>query len=174
MAKSFLERIQPSRQRWKLVDWPFSVEDGERPRVKVSVLGHDIAEEAYFAAVDHFKKRKPAVSVTDAAFAARERAEIVWRAYRCANVDEPLTLDTDELVRQPVAMIDELYTTWRQFQDDVCAVPATAGDMDALVELLKKNTPAEALSGLPSSWLIGLITTLANRLADSTAASSHG
>jgi hypothetical protein len=46
--------------------------------------------------------------------------------------------------------------------------------MDALVELLKKNMGAAALSGLPSTWLIGLITTLVAQLPPSTLANEHG
>lgn len=172
MAKSFLERVQPSRQRWKMIDWPFPVEGGERFKVKVRVLGMDEAEQAYLATVDHFKARKPPVPVSDPAFALRERAEMVFRAY---SVDgEPLAADVEELTKQPLSLIDELHTTWLQFQSDVCAVPTNGKDMDALVEMLKKNTGAEILSALPSSWLIALITTLASLLPPSTPANELG
>lgn len=172
MAKSFLERVQPSRQRWKMIDWPYPVDGDEKFKVKVRVLGMDEAEQAYLATVDHFKARKPLVSVQDPAFALRERAELVFRAY---SVDsEPLAADVDELTKQPLALVDELHTTWLQFQSDVCAVPTNDKDMDALVELLKKNTSAEVLGGLPSSWLIALITTLASQLPPSMPANELG
>jgi hypothetical protein len=173
MAKSFLERIQPSRQRWKMVRWPFPVEGGgEAPMMKVRVLGQNEAEAAYLATVDHFKGHKPAVPFTDPAFTMRERAEMVFRAY---SVDgDPLAEDVNELAQQPIAVIDELHTTWLQFQADVSATPHTSKDMDALVELLKKNMGAAALSGLPSTWLIGLITTLVAQLPPSTLANEHG
>jgi hypothetical protein len=171
MGKSFLDRVQPHRQRWKLVEWPFPVE-GERPKVKVSVLGQDESEAAYLAAVDHFKGRKPEVKLTDPAFVAREHAEIVWRAYSADG--DALAEDADELVKEPPSVIEELYSTYAQFYGDVAATPPTTKDMDALVELLKKNIPADRLSGLPSSWLIALITTLASPLAASTTASGDG
>jgi hypothetical protein len=169
--KSFLARIEPSRQRWKLIDWPFPVE-GDRPKVKVRILGQHECEEAYFAAQDHFKDRKPPISIKDPAFALRERAEIVFRAF---SVDgEPLADDVDELLEQPQSVIDELNSTYAQFYADVAATPYTSKDMAALVELLKKSIPADLLSALPSSWLIGLITTLASQPAPSTPANELG
>lgn len=172
MAKSFLERVQPSRQRWKMIEWPFPVEGDERPKLKLRVLGSNEAEEAYLAAVDHFKASKRKLDVDDPAFVLRERAETVFRAY---SVDgDPIAADVDELAQQPLQIVNELHTTWRQFQTDVCAAPYTSKDMDALVELLKKNMGAEVLNALPSSWLTALITTLAAQLPPSTPANELG
>jgi hypothetical protein len=178
-TSTFLARVQPSRQRWKKVRWPFQIEGesgpDDRPWLKVRVLGQNEAEEAYLATVDHFKGRKPAVSVTDPAFAMRERVEMVFRAYEAADLSEQkLAENVDELAEQPIALIDELHTTWIQFQADVCAVPVTSKDMEALVELLKKNMDAAVLSALPSSWQTALITTLVAQLPPSTLANEHG
>jgi hypothetical protein len=170
MAKSFLERVQPSRQRWKMIDWPFPVEGGEQFKVKLRVLTMQESEEAYLATMDHFKVRK--LSGSDPAFALRERAELVFRAYSIEG--NPLADDVEELVKQPLSIIDELHSTWRQFQADVCAVPTSGADMDALVELLKKKVDAALLSALPSSWLIALITTLASQLPPSMPANELG
>jgi hypothetical protein len=172
VGKSFLDRVQPNRQRWKLVAWPFPVE-GEAPKLKVRVLGQNEAEAAYLGTIDHFKGRKPEIKFTDPLFVARERAEVVWRSYTDTD-GEPIAEDVDELTKQPLAIIDELHTTWSQFQSDVAAPVPSAKEMDALVEGLKKNIPAGLLSGLPSTWLIGLITTLASQLAPSTTASGDG
>lgn len=175
MAKSFLERVQPSRQRWKVVKWPFPTDDGCEHTVRVRVLGQNETEAAYLAAADHFKKAKRTLPVTDPAFAMREHTELVFRAYSYGDgMNEPIADDVDELAKQPMALIDELYNTWAQFQADVCAVPHTAKEMDALVEHLKKNGQAAQLVGLPSSWLIACITTLADRLFRSTPESEAG
>jgi len=165
--------VQPSRERWKRVEWPFPCDDEAKHHVKVRVLGQDECEAAYLATVDHFKAKKRTVVATDLAFAARERAELVWRAYSDGD-GQPIADATDDLVKQPVALIDELHTTWIQFQNDVCAVPHTAKEMDALVDLLKKNMAADRLAALPSSWLIALIRTLASLLPPSTQANEHG
>lgn len=171
MAKSFLERIQPSRQRWKMVEWPFPVE-GERPQVRLRVLGQDEVEQAYLATCDHFKGIKRKVEVGDVAFAAREHAEIVWRAY---SIDgDPLAADAAEMAKQPKTVLDVLYATYSQFHADVAAMPHTAEDMDGLVDLLKKNMDADLLSALPSSWLIELVRTLASQLVSSTPANERG
>jgi hypothetical protein len=171
--KSFLERVQPSRERSKLVDWPFPVEGGEEPpKVKVRVLGFDELEAARLATMDHFKALKRNVSDEENVFLAHENAEIVFRAY---SVDgEPLAADVAELTAQPLRLIAELHATWSAYQADVTAAPMTAKQMDAFVEMLKKNTGADLLRALPSSWLIGLITTLASRLSASTPANEHG
>jgi hypothetical protein len=171
VAKSFLKSIEPSRQRWKMVDWPFPVE-GEKPRVKMRVLGQAECEAAYLATVDHFKKQKKSIDVRDPAFALRERAEIVFRAFSAD--DKPIADDVDELLAEPSSLIEELNNTYSQFYGDGAATPYTSKDMDALVELLKKNTPVALLSALPSSWLIGLITTLASPPVTSTQASEGG
>jgi hypothetical protein len=166
---SFIERIQPTRQRWKTIEWPFPFEGEERPRIRVRVLGQDECESAYLAAMDHFKARKPALPPTDTAFAQRERAELVWRAFSSID-NEPLAVDVDELVAQPMAVLDELHMTWLQHQNDVCVAPRTSKQMDALVEALKKNMDPGRLAAWPSTWLIELISTLANRLSTSTQA----
>lgn len=173
MAKSFLERVQPSRQRWKLVDWPFPMDDGEeRPQVKVIVLGLHQLEAAHLATIDHFKDRKPKITDEDSVFIVHEHVELVFRAF---SVDgEPMAEDADELLKQPREVIDELYAIWRQFQADATAAPMTSKDMDAFVDLLKKNMGQDLLSAFPSSWLIALATTLASRLATSTPANEHG
>ncbi len=155
-----------------MIDWPFPVEGDKKPQVKVRVLGQNECEAAYLAAKDHFKKAKQAVDIKDPAFALRERAEIVFRAYSVEG--EPIAADVDELLDQPSSLIEELNDTYAQFYADVAATPYTSKDMDALVELLKKNTRADLLSALPSSWLIGLLTTLASQLPPSMPASGDG
>jgi hypothetical protein len=188
MAKSFLKRITPDRQRWKLVDWPFPLEDGEdRPKLKVRVLGQNESEEAYLAAIDHFKGRKPEVKDDSAVFLAREHAEMVWRAYSAkpeemgdgdwaknGKVGEALDDSVEDLIKSPGNIIGELYTTYVQFYNDVAAAPTNEADFTAFVELLKKNTDLEPLRGFPSSWLIGCISTLASQLAASTPDNSDG
>ncbi len=172
MAKSFLERIQPSRQRWKLVDWPFPVEGDEKLQVKVRVLGQNELEAAYLAAVDHFKARKPIVGINDPAFAAREHVEIVWRAF--SEEGDPLGKDADALAMQPQAVIEELYATYSQFAQDAAAFVATSKQMEELIELLKKNGRTVPLHALSSSWLIELTFTLASQPSTSTPESDHG
>ena len=173
MAKSFLARVQPSRQRWKLVDWPFPMDEGEeRPKVKVSVLSLSELESAHLATIDFFRRIKKTVTDEDTVFRTHEIAEVVFRAY---SVDgESLAGDVAELMEQPLAIINELHTTWLHFQRDATAAPMTSNDMDAFVDLLKKNMGADLLSALPSSWLIALITTLVSRLPDSTSSSEPG
>ncbi len=186
MKKSFLERIQPSRQRWKLVDWPFPIE-GDRERLKLRVLGENELEAAHLATVDHFKTRKPVVVESSSAFKAREQIEIVWRAFsskpedmadaefgKSAKPGDPIADDSDGMALEPKAIIDELFTTYVQFQADVATAPYTAEDMEALIELLKKNTGTDLLYALPSSWLNELCRTLASRLPTSTQASELG
>jgi hypothetical protein len=173
VAKSFLARVQPSRQRWKLIDWPFPMDDGEeRPKVKVRVLSLTELEAAHLATIDFFKRIKKVVTDEDTVFRIHENAELVFRAY---SVDgEHLAADVAELMDQPIGIIDELHTTWQHFQRDATAAPMTSKDMDAFVDLLKKNMGADLLSALPSSWLIALITTLASQLSSSTLANEHG
>lgn len=171
-AKSFLERIQPARQRWKMVEWPFPVDGEETFKVKVRVLGQFECEAAYLATVDHFKDRKRAVPANDSAFAARERIEQVFRAYSADG--EPLAVDVEELAQQPLEVLDELYATWMQFQKDVASPVPSAKVMDELVEHLKKNMDAGLLSALPSSWLTALITSMAAQLSSSMQDSSSG
>lgn len=155
-----------------MIDWPFAVEGEERFKVKLRVLGSNEAEAAYLATVDYFKSKKLKLDATDAVFALRERAEIVFRAYSADG--EALAGDVEELVKQPLAILEDLYATYRQFQSDVCAVPHSSKDMEALVEHLKKNGSAEALSALPSSWLTALITFMASQLPPSTTANELG
>lgn len=173
MAKSFLERINPSRERSKPVEWPFPTEDGAKHMLKVRVLSENDTEAAYLATQDYFKKKlKRTPDATDTAFQLREQIEIVLRAFSVEG--ERIATSGDELAAQPLGIIRELYNTWLQFQNDVCAVPHTTKEMDELVELLKKNMAADRLFALPSSWLIALISTLASRLHTSTPDSERG
>jgi hypothetical protein len=173
VAKSFLKRISPFRDKSKFIDWPFPVDGDDKPKIKMRVLAQNDIEQAYFATVDYFKGRKPAVSVEDVAFAARERAELVFLAYSADGA--PLDEDTDELVSElGKEAISELYATWSQFQADTTGAPATAKEMDLYVEYLKKSGDATLLTALSSSKLLSLISTLANRLNSSTPASEHG
>lgn len=173
MAKAFLKRISPARARSKSIDWPFPVDGDEKPRVTMRVLNQHDMEQAYLAVLDHFKGRKPAVNVDDIAFAARERGEVVFRAFSADGA--PLADDVDELVSNldRIAIL-ELYNTWAQFQADATAAPMTAAEMDALVEALKKNMGGHLLPALSSSNLLSLIITLASRLSSSTPANEHG
>lgn len=186
MAKSFLERVHPSRQRWKVIDWPFPVE-GERPKVKLRVLGENEDEAAYLATVDYFKALKRTLKSDDSAFLARLHVEVTWRAWSArpeemheaefvkdGRTGEPLTQTAEMLAAYPLPIIQELYFTYVQFKGDVAASPATEAQYEALIEQLKKNIPVDQLRDLPSSWLIGLITTLVNRLRSSTPANEPG
>lgn len=171
MARSFLKRIEPSRPRSKLIEWPFPVE-GEQPKVKVRVLGLSELEAAHLATIDHFKDRKPAVRDDSTVFATRERAELIFLAY---SVDgQPLADDVDELSKEPSELLMELHATRMQFQADAAAAPHTPKDMDDLVQLLKKNMDPARLHAFPSTWLIDLITTLVGQLPPSTPANERG
>jgi hypothetical protein len=68
----------------------------------------------------------------------------------------------------------ELHATRAQFQADVAAAPYTPKEMDAFVDLLKKNMDVGLLLVLSSNTLIGLITTLANQQSASTPANERG
>ncbi len=169
--KSFLRRVEPSRARTREIDWPFPVE-GDRPRVKMRVLGSTEMEAAYLAVVDYFKAKKLKVAVDDVAFIKRERVELVLRAFSADG--EPIADTADELAAEPPEVIGTLYREWDAFQTDVTAAPMNKGEMDALVEALKKNTQAVPLHALPLSWLIELISTLASQPVTSTQANEGG
>lgn len=172
--KSFLDRVQPSRSRSKLVDWPFPVDgDGVAPKLRMKVLGTDAMEAANLDAVDHFRAMKAKVAGTDDVFVIRERICLVWRAYEDED-GQPIAASVDELAAQPSEVIAPLYAEWSKFQSEVAVRPMKQSDMDELIEGLKKNTPAEALYALPTSWLIGLITTLVGQPASSTSVSEPG
>lgn len=170
-SKSFLKRIEPSRPRSKMIEWPFPVEGEEKLKVKVCVLGLNELEAAHLATVDHFKDRKPPVREDSAVFVSRERVELIYRAF---SVDgEPLG-DVDELAEEPPEVLMELHMTRSQFQADAAVAPHTPQEMDDLVELLKKNMEPARLYGFPSTWLIELITTLVGQLQPSTPANERG
>ncbi len=174
MAKvSFIDRVQPHRSRTKLVEVPFHVEGDERPKIRVRVLGQDALEEAYLAAVEHFKALKKKVEPTDSVFVHREHVELVLRAYEDPD-GEPLAASADDLAKQPAEIIAPLYAEWSRFQDEVTIRPLTVEQMESLIDGLKKNTHTDLLPALPSSWLIELARTLGSQLANSTQDSSLG
>lgn len=173
MAKkpSFLERVQPNRPRTKLIDLPF--ETAEPVKVRVRVLGVDALEAANLETVDHFRDKKAKVAQSDDAFVIRERVGLVWRAYETED-GEPLAPTVDELAEQPSEIIAPLYQEWARFQAEVTTRPIKQSELDELIADLKKNSHADRLAALPSTWLIALITTLASQHADSTTASERG
>jgi hypothetical protein len=171
--ESFIDRVQPNRSRSKLVDWPFAVEDGAAPKVRLKVLGQDQMEAANLEAVDHFRALKVKVSGTDDVFVARERVCLVWRAYEDPD-GEPLAPTSDELAKQPGELIAPLYAEWSKYQSEVAARPLKQAQMDELIEGLKKKHLEDLLPALPTSWLIALITTLASQLAASTTEKEPG
>lgn len=172
MAKSsFLERVQPSRARSRLIDWPF--ETAEPVKVRMRVLGVDALEAANLEAVDHFKALKAKVAQSEDAFVMRERVGLIWRAFETED-GEPIAESADELGKQPSELLAPLYAEWSRFQAEIAARPMKQEQLDELIEGLKKNTLGEVLPALPSSWLIKLITTLASQLVASTTASGHG
>jgi hypothetical protein len=173
VAKSFLKRINPATPRMKMIEWPFPVEDEERPKVKLRVLGLNELEAAHLATIAHFKDRKPPVRDDSSVFVSRERAELIFRAYSDED-GKPLADDADEMMEQPPEVLMELHLTRMQFQADAAAAPHTPAEMDALVDHLKKNMDARLLSDFPSTWLIELITTLAGQLPPSTPANERG
>lgn len=177
MAKSFLKRIDPVRQRWKHVRWPFPVEGesspDDRPMLKLRVLGFNELEAAHLATLDHFKDRKPPLKTDDEAFLGRERAELIFRAYSDEG-GAPIADDVDELAEEPAEILYELHATRAQFQADVAAAPYTSKQMDAFVEHLKKNAGLDLLPVLSSNTLIGLITTLVSPQVASIPANERG
>jgi hypothetical protein len=192
--KFFLERITPAADRWRAIDWPFAVGDSERPRVAVLVLGGDAMEAVTLAVGKHFaglaraeweaklkaegkavKGAPPAsgVKMTDAVWADRERAEVIYRAFRELGDDgkpseRPLAASADDIMAQAPQVRDLLYSEWCSIQSEVAPPRYTQKDLDDLVEHLKKNSPSATLSGLPSTLLIALITTLVGQLTSST------
>ncbi len=171
--KSFLDRVQPNRMRSKLVTWPFPVEEGEPPKVRVKVLGAHELEAAHLATADYFRAKKKPVKTTDGAFVAREHIELVWRAFSDED-GQPLADTAAEMSTQPAEVFSELYAEWSAFQAEVAARPLNQEQLDELVDGLKKNILPEALSAWPSIWLQQVITTLVAQSANSTPANEHG
>lgn len=168
---SFIERIQPSRSRTKLIAWPFETE--QPLKVRMRVLGADELESANIEAADHFRALKAKVAQTDDAFVMRERIGLVFRAYETED-GAPLAVDANELAQQPTEIIAPLYGEWARFQGEVTQRPMKQIELDAFIDELKKNTLGDLLSALPSSWLTKLCTTLASQLAASTTAKELG
>lgn len=157
-----------------MVDWPFPVEgDAPAPQLRVKVLGQDAMEAANIEAMDYFREIKAKVVTKDDVFVARERICLVWRAY--SDMDgEALAPTSADLAKLPDGILAHLYAEWSRYQAEVAAHPLNQKQMDALVESLKKNIDTDLLPGLPTSWLIGLITTLASQLAALTTANELG
>lgn len=175
MARSFLDEINPNRPRQRTIPWPLG---GDR-KVVVRMLGDDEREAAYFAVQDHFKALKRKIDHKDPAFENRERVELVWRAFRATDDSNAPTQDlivptADALSKQPGEMIDALYLAWAEYQKEASARPVDAATVKDIVEGLKKNIPAGALVGLPSSWLIAVITTLVDQSSTSATTSDSG
>lgn len=177
--EAFLDRMSPNRTRTRTIPWPLDPDSGET--IEIRYLGDDEREAAYFAARDHFDSMKVKrgeklvtrkVDTKDPAFENRERVELVWRAY--SRNGEKLTQSAARLARRPGEVIDALYFAWAQYQREAAALPPTAGRITELAEALKKNSLAVPLVGLPSSWLIALITTLADPSSSSTTTSESG
>ena len=73
---SCIDRVQPNRMRSKLISWPFPVDDGETPKVRLKVLGAHELEAAHLATADYFKGLKSKVATTDGAFIALSASEV--------------------------------------------------------------------------------------------------
>jgi hypothetical protein len=181
VGRSFLSRVSPSRSRTKVIDWPFPVEEGETPKIRLSVLGADKLEAATLEAVDHFaalrKKGQEKVGQQDVAFIARERIALVWHAVQAQGDDgkwEPIAASVDDLAQEADSVITELYQEWSQLQADVTVRPMTAAQMKAYIEELKKNIHSVPLNAFPSNWLIELVRTLASQQSNSTTANEPG
>jgi hypothetical protein len=181
VGRSFLSRVSPSRSRTKVIDWPFPVE-GETPKIRLSVLGADKLEAANLDAVDHFaalrkKKGTEKVGPHDDVFIARERTALVWHAVQAQDDDgkwAPLADSIDDLAGEPSEVITALFQEWSHLQAEVTVRPMNAAQMTAFIEELKKNTRSVLLDGLPSTWLIELVRTLASQHANSTTANGIG
>jgi hypothetical protein len=130
-------------------------------------------EQAFLATVDHFKEAKKKIEFRDQVFQSRLRVELVWRAYRDTD-DNPIAESTDELAKEPPELITTLHHEWDLFHQDVAIHALNEEQMTELIDILKKNTQLDRLGVLPSTWLIGLITTLVNQPASSTPASEVG
>lgn len=178
--RSYLDEINPNRPRQRTIRWPL----GGEARVVVRILSDSDREAAYFATRDYFeslpkvkgedgKVHRRKVDVTDPAFVNRERSELVWRAFRSPD-GEPLTVDADALSGEPSEVISSLWSAWADFQGQVGAKPVDQALVNHLVDDLKKNIPAEALHGLPSNWLIAVISTLAGQSSSSPTTSESG
>ena len=169
---SFIDRVQPSKARSKLIDWPFLV-DGETPRVRMKVLWQDLMEAATIEAMDYFRAQKKKIEEKDSVFIARERVCLLWRAFEDED-GQPLAPSSEALALVPQEILAPLYGEWSRFQSDVATRPLTQKHMDELVEGLKKNTLGDLLHALPLSWLTALCITLASQLAASTTESAPG
>jgi hypothetical protein len=187
MAKNFLDRFSPNRQRSKLIDWPFAVEGEEVPKVRVSVLGEDKMEAAALATVDYFRTLKQEtkdsegkvkqvtrkIEDDDPVFAMRERVSQVWHAFTDEN-GQPLTKTIDDMAKESRHVLTALWAIWAELQSDVAMAPSTERDLNAVMEDLKKNTHAARLDGLSLSTLQTLARTLADQLAASTLQNALG
>lgn len=188
MAKSFLDRFSPYRQRSKVIDWPFETEGEKHPQVRISVLGEDLLEAAALATADHFrdmkhevegkdgkKKEVPReVGVEDPAFMQRERVAQVFYAYVDVETEQPLAKSVDELAKQPRTVITTLWRLWATFQSDVAEAPTTKRDFKKLVDDLKKNIQSVPLEELSSTELRQLIVTLVEQSQPSQPLSAVG
>jgi hypothetical protein len=173
--RSFIEEASPHLPRQRPIPWPL----GGSRKVLVRILSDAEREQAYFAAKDHFKALKKTIDHKDPAFENRERTELVFRAFRAIDedgteTDEHVAASADELSKYSDRIIDALYIAWHEYQLESGAKPVDRETVKGLVEELKKNIPAEALAGLPSSWLIAVITTLVDQLSSSPTPSSSG
>lgn len=162
MAKrSFIDEASPNLPTKRVIPWPM----GGPRKVVVRALGDDVIEQAYFAAKDHFKAKKIKVDFTDPGFTSRERVEIVFRAFAAVDedgteTDETIAASVDALAKYPKELINTLHAAWFDYQREANALPVNDTTVSAIIEDLKKNTPAEAYSALPSTWLIAVITGL--------------
>jgi len=180
LSKSFLEKIEPSAPRAKLVPFP----GAPGVEVRLRVLGQTDLERAHLETAEYFKKlaaeakaaRRPAPpsDPTAITFLMRERAALLFLAARDPESGEAISRDTDELAAQPSEVIAELYNEWTSLQGSVAARPNSREETDALVENLKKNIHSVRLDVLPSTLLSELVRTLVSRLATSTTDSSGG
>lgn len=176
MAKrSFIDECTPNRPRQRSIPWPLG---GER-KVLVRILSDVEIERAYLAAKDHFKAIKKAIDHKDPAFENRERTERVFLAFRCieedgTETDEPLVASAEVLAGYPDEIIDALYVAWSTYQKEAGAKPVDAATVKQIVEDLKKNTHAALYSGLPSSWLIAVITSLVDQSSSSPTTKDSG
>ena len=185
MAKrSFIDECTPHRPRQRPIPWPLG---GER-KVLVRILSDIEIERAYLATCDHFKALKRtvggkevvrAIDFKDPAFEHRERLERVFLAFRCIDedgtkTDKPIVGSADELAEYPDGIVDALYFAWSEYQSEAGAKPVDDAAVKRIVEELKKNTPAALLLGLPSTWLIAVITTLVEPSSTSETSKSSG
>lgn len=181
LAEDFIDRVSPNRARSRSIPWPLDPSGPER--VDVRFLSDDDREAAYFATVDHFAAIKvpgPKGKLVprkvdpknDVAFENRERVELIWRAFSHKGV--PLAATAAKLAGEPSEVLDALYRAWAEYQMEAQARPVDTAAVRDLVDGLKKNIPAGALVGLPSSWLIAVIFTLVDQSLTSATQSDGG